>query len=369
MRFKKFVATACAAAMVIAPMATPVLADDQDTLAGGSGTAEGTTTYIETTQYKITLPTISSMSFSLDPEGLVGYFADSANSSKTFVADTDLATYAGKVVPTGVSKATNLSSVPIELTLDLYLENVGSTTLVSESADVTDDGNELLLTVGAAPYDSTSTKDTDYLSTLADTKVAITGTSQSDSSKISFALANADYEFTKDATSGDYAYALKTGYSAKAANIAIFGITGQLSKDGDWSELAGATDKLTLNVVYSFTALKEIGTGAVNGNNVVVDADALTYVVTGLTDGDTLTSALGSTTDTLTVVLPDGATAISAVTAVCNGKTFNVASTITDNTVTLGGTYAEVMLGVAGSYPMTVTFDDGSKYSITWVVE
>lgn len=369
MRFKKFVATACAAAMVIAPMATPVLADDQTDLAGGSGTAEGTTTYIETTQYKITLPTISSMSFSLDPEGLVGYFADSANSSKTSVADTDLATYAGKVVPTGVSKATNLSSVPIELTLDLYLENVGSTTLVSESADVTDDGNELLLTVGAAPYDSTSTKDTDYLSTLADTKVAITGTSQSDSSKISFALANADYEFTKDATSGDYAYALKTGYSAKAANIAIFGITGQLSKDGDWSELAGATDKLTLNVVYSFTALKEIGTGAVNGNNVVVDADALTYVVTGLTDGDTITTQIGSTTQDVTFALPDGATTISAATIVYSGKTYSVFSSASKNELTLGGAYFSGPAANAGSYPMTVKFDNGTTYSLTWTIE
>lgn len=112
MKLKKFVAVGLAATMMVMPMT--VFADELTApTTGEEATVEGNVNYIDTTVYKVTLPTTSGLDFVLDPQGL------SALDKTTPVqpADADK----GKIVGGVGTACINKSSVPIKLTASFYV--------------------------------------------------------------------------------------------------------------------------------------------------------------------------------------------------------------------------------------------------------
>lgn len=393
MRLKRIMAKTMACALAMSMTVTPVLADpltevpatDVEVSIGGE------TEYVETTKYKVTLPTTTSMKFTLDPVGLAGYFA--ANESASTVSADDLADYEGQIFSNAFAVAENESSVPIELKCKFYVKNSDGATLVDKAADVDPDGNEILLAVAAiqntklegATEDTMPTMVGDAPITLglgtADattSSVAITGTTAATANEFTFALAPADYVFTKGADATTYEE--DEDYTKVAANYAKMAVIGLVSKNGDWKTFSEKTgdNVLSLQCVYTFAGLKEIGDDAVSKANAVIDASKLTRmesagpqaeIAISSAAGVAATATLGTEDYTLkSVVLVsytrNGTAAAYNKTAV-NGTHY----TLTDDTFTL----LSGMTSAWTAAEFTITYEDGDGeefvQTITWAVE
>ena len=377
MKLKKFLAVALSTAMAFTLMVTPVYAEDSTQLGEGSGEVTGETTYVETTVYKVTLPTISALDFTLDPEGLVGFFTENENATEADAED--LADYAGIIVGTGMASATNKSSVPVLLTCTFSLENYGDTEFIAtKRSDLTnaetgkESDNKILLeivpTATASNATASNATPIEDLTGAGNTVNAIAVTTDEDAENtIAFALPEAAYKFTK--TGNTYAYTQDT--SVDPTGVANFAVTGYVAKDANWKALADATDPITLKCVYTFEPLTSIGSGATNNLNVVVDESKLvagTGAVPTATDGGTVT--LKSTASELKFKLnvPSGAT-VSKVTICYPGSTkqYPVTTTVDGSTVTVAGTEANIAycLENPNSYTMYAVFSDGTYYGFT----
>lgn len=94
MKLKKLVAFGLAATLTVAPVA--VFADDATApVTGEEATVPGGVNYIDTTVYKVTLPTTTGLDFVLDPQGLSALDA----STPAQPADADKGKIVGGVVP------------------------------------------------------------------------------------------------------------------------------------------------------------------------------------------------------------------------------------------------------------------------------
>lgn len=368
MKFKKFLAAAMSATMAFSLMVTPVLAADQESLAGGEGSVEGDTTYIETTKYKVTLPTIESLDFTLDPEGLVGYFGD--NDSATEATKEALADYAGAIVSGGTTQAINKSSVPVKLTCTFSLENVGNAEFVTDKqASLVDaegtkeTANKILLEIVPVAADATEVEAVEDLTAEGVLAIAVS-TEEDATNELVFALPEATYQFVKTADGYDYQQT-----DDDPTGIATFGVTGYVAKDADWSDLAEATDKLTLNCVYKFSPLTEAPTDAYDATTfVVTDASKLVEAVTGLTDGGTISTVTTDTTLSFDVAAPSDGATVTAAAVTFQGKAYSVVYAQNGSTITLSNANITALLGIAGTYPVKLTFSDGTVYNLNWVV-
>lgn len=289
MKLKKLVAFGLAATLTVAPTAV-FAADVTAPTTGEEATVPGGVNYVDTTIYKVTLPTTSGLDFVLDPQGLSALGDDGTGT----IADTDK----GKIVGGVGTTCMNKSSVPIKLTASFYVTDAAgkasaSATLVDEASKVTADGNEVLLQIvpnGATAPTATEAGDlktyTGWSSTAGDI-TAVTATAASGASKVVFALAPADYEFSK--SGNDYAYTPKAaGSGVTTETIAAFKIAGQVSKGGDWSKFTGDNkESLVLHCVFSFEGLKEIGTDACSSTaaGLVADESKLTTLGLSITKG------------------------------------------------------------------------------------
>lgn len=288
MKLKKLVAFGLAATLTVAPVA--VFADDVTApTTGEEATVPGSVNYIDTTVYKVTLPTTSGLDFVLDPQGL------SALDATTPAQPTD--TEKGKIVGGAGTYCMNKSSVPIKLTASFYVTDgagkaSASAALVDDASKVTADGNDVLLQVvpnGATAPTATEAADLSTYTTWSDADaVAVTATAASAASKVVFALEKADYEFTGDKTNG-YEYTPKaSGTGVTTETVAAFKIAGQVSKSGNWSKFTGDNkESLVLHCVFSFEGLKEIGSDAVSSTaaGLVTDASKLTTLGLSITKG------------------------------------------------------------------------------------
>lgn len=379
MKLQKVMAGTLAMALVLTANGMPVSAAQANKT--GNLTVEGDTTYVDTTIYKVTLPTSSSLNFTLDPEGLVGFFADSANASATTAENADLSSYKGKIVGSGTETIINESSVPIQLTCKYYLTNADGITVKTAKDSDWDDAQKMLLLEAVAAKKSVADA-TGYAPTAIDTPavdastsvVAISSVDPTAPSTIAFALAAAPYEFKKG-DDGSFTYIPKDGATLDDTQHAVLSLAGFVSSDADWAALAEAQagSKLTLNCVYSIKGLSQIDTGATNAENVVIDATKLTVANDGLKDGDTITSYIGDTDLSFQVKMPEGATGVKAINWDFNKKTYTMPFTVDGNEVIADTKNVSVsyMLNTAGegTYPLTITFNDSTvKYSLKWVV-
>ena len=364
MKLKKLVAFGLAATLTVAPVA--VFADDATApVTGEEATVPGGVNYIDTTVYKVTLPTTTGLDFVLDPQGLSAL--DASTPAQPAVADK------GKIVGGVGTTCMNKSSVPIKLTASFYVTDAAgkasaSATLVDEASKVTADGNEVLLQIvpnGATAPTATEAGDlktyTGWSSTDGDI-TAVTATAASGASKVVFALAPADYEFTGDKDAG-YEYTPKAaGTGVTTETIAAFKIAGQVSKGGDWSKFTGDNkESLVLHCVFAFEGLKEIGTDACSTTAAGLVADE--SKLTALTSDLTATMAKGATAN---LVFNARATVTKAVMTKYGDKTMTTAidsakGTISGSTFTLLGSYASKLVS---DTEITLTLSDGTTQKV-----
>lgn len=362
MKLKKLVAFGLAATLTVAP--TAVFADDVTApTTGEEATVEGGANYIDTTVYKVTLPTTTGLDFVLDPQGLSALDADTP--AQPGDADT------GKIVGGAGTYCMNKSSVPIKLTASFYVTDangkaVSAANLVDDAADVTDDGHDVLLQVtpnGATAPTAAEAADLKTYTTWSDADaVAVTASAASAANKMAFALGAADYEFTGDKANG-YKYTPKAaGSGVTTETVAAFKIAGKVSKDGDWSKFTGDDkESLVLHCVFAFEGLKEIGTGAVSTTAAGLVADE--SKLTALTSDLTATMAKGATAN---LVFNARATVTKAVMTKYGDKTMTTAidsakGTISGSTFTLLGSYASKLVS---DTEITLTLSDGTTQKV-----
>lgn len=249
MKAKKFLAAMMAAVLAVTPV-TVSAGNVTPTDAPGSGDEikiDGDNVYVDTLVYKVTLPTSTGLNFNLDPQGVYGYFSNPDGVTNTSPKKEDLSSFAGKIVGVGAHNIKNQSSVPVAVTCDYKLETDASGLEIMTTGTVDDSKKQVKLNIVGGTTDNagkfTAAAGSDaYEATVGET-----------SSKVQLVLGEADYVFKED--SGSYTYeAATTGTTETSAAVSI---SGQISKDADWSDLSGSSaKKLTLSCVYSFDGVK-----------------------------------------------------------------------------------------------------------------
>lgn len=212
---KKFVAIATALTMAMAPMTA--FAD----------TIGGDVNYVNTTIYKVTLPTTEGMGFTLDPQGLASLDGGGEHSDEN----------AGDIIGAGTMTAVNESSVDVTLSAKFYIVDSSASATLSDTTISDETANEIAMVITSDVADVDASK-TDF---------AVTATAQGEATAVKFDMTAATYTFTK--TDAGYAYVL-TPDSGSKVNLTI---GGKVAKEADWSAYTGEdAATITLNVVFEF---------------------------------------------------------------------------------------------------------------------
>lgn len=212
---KKFVAIATALTMAMAPMTA--FAD----------TIGGDVNYVDTTIYKVTLPTTQGMGFTLDPQGLASLDEGGEHSDEN----------AGDIIGVGTMTAVNESSVDVTLSAKFYIVDSSGEATLSDTTISSEEANEIAMVI------TSDVADVD----ASENDFAVTANAEEDATAVKFDMAAATYTFTK--TDDGYAYVL-TPDSGSKVNMTI---GGKVAKDADWSAYTGAdAETITLNVVFEF---------------------------------------------------------------------------------------------------------------------
>ena len=274
MKLKKFLATVMAVALAVSPMT--VSANSEVTAPGSTEfDVDGDTTYVDTTKYKVTLPTSQGLKFTMDPSGIFGYVQ--ANQGATNFTEDDIASYAGKIVGVGAHNIVNKSSVPVAVTCDYKLSTTASDVSFSTATNLTPDtisGNQINLVVVGGKATVSGNNVTGFTEGADGFKKGI-GT---DSTEIMVLLDKASYQYTV-LDDGTFDYVHNPGGSTPETSAAL-SVKGCISKDHDWSELAGSNGKkVKLSCVFSFKGVKDSsGATADDCGFVTAGADTIEFL-------------------------------------------------------------------------------------------
>ncbi|MBQ3545296.1 MAG: hypothetical protein IJA34_09965 [Lachnospiraceae bacterium] len=266
---KKLVALAAAATMLMS--SATVYAD----------TIEGDVNFVNTTIYKVTLPTTEGMSFLLDPQGLTSLDAGSYDANE-----------AGKIVSEGEMVAVNESSVDVVLNADFYLVDSDTESPVDVVAS---DGT---LTTDSGSGKQTSKEVQIYITTDDDTTDTVE-VGEAAGAGTNFTMDAATYTFGGNKTDG-YTYDLTADSGSKLK----MEIEGTVAKDYDWSAYADGTQTLTLNAVFKFT--KTAGGDAVVNTEASTPTPTDNYVMSLNEDGTVSYTFVDAPEGTLTAFTLNG---------------------------------------------------------------
>lgn len=244
---KKIVACSLIAAMAASPA---VFAADEtnevtDTKIDGAGAIVG---WVETDQFLVTLPTVTAdnLKFTIDPQGLLKKKADITKTEGE-----------GTVTFLDSSKfeLTNKSSYDVAFNVTLTLKSNDDKLNVVEEADIDNDADKKSrnIYIAATPLDSNGDAiDGSEIAIASDTAVSgIVGTKS-----FGYALPDASSEYIVKESSGTYTYELKSTPTTSNFKTVAFEFEGAVSKDGDWSGYAKATNPLTMSLEVSYTVAK-----------------------------------------------------------------------------------------------------------------
>ena len=331
--FKKFVAVLTATTLLLSTSMFAFAAESEDgaTTAGGTVSGNGTVEdYLDKDVFKVVLPTVSDVDFTIDPQGLLS------------VADEDAYTLgAGAVYFTNVSDNTtysntsdaiavgNKSSYDVDVNLTVNLTAADGITMV-DSADDLEDATVPSLYLAIAEADDDAATALTEAETVLDAKV-VAGIAEAEDA----------YEIvpTLDGNGGyTYKYVLNEDYDGPVAE-ASYKLTGACDTTADWSEVKDLSVKADL--VWSVVKHEE-GVKATPGS---VSTSSMTVTITGLADGATLKSVV--------LTKPDK----SVVTMVVNSH-----YTFSNGTFKLVKEALVASTLVGGKY--TLTFSDGSTLDL-----
>ena len=293
MKLKKALATMMAVALAVSPMTVSASAPLEQP-GSQNINVEGGASYVNTTKYKVTLPTNNSLDFTLDPSGIFGYVKDQTDQGNTVTAvdPGDLATFAGKIVGVGSHNIINKSSIPVAVTCDYKLSTTASDiSFVTADAPTpaTVSGNEINLTVVGG---NLTVSGNDYIFDEATGANAFSKGIGTNSTKVMVVLDKTDYQYT--VSGNQFGYAPSTVSGANLEETAGLTIGGCISKDHDWSALTGENAKtVKLSCVYSFKGVKTFVQSDLTADGFVKDSADKTQIV--YLDGTNAGGSGGST--------------------------------------------------------------------------
>ena len=275
--FKKFVAVLTATTLLLSTSMFAFAAESEDgaTTAGGTVSGNGTVEdYLNKDVFKVVLPAVSDVDFTIDPQGLLS------------VADEDAYTLgAGAVYFTNVSDNTtysntsdaiavgNKSSYDVDVNLTVNLTAADGITMV-DSADDLEDATVPSLYLAIAEADDDAATALTEAETVLDAKV-VAGIAEAEDA----------YEIVPTQVDGGYTYkyVLNEDYDGPVAE-ASYKLTGACDTTADWSEVKDLSVKADL--VWSVVKHEE----GVKATPSKLSASVMSTTITGLADGVTLTS-------------------------------------------------------------------------------
>lgn len=399
---KKKIVTLMLTGVLFASMPLTANATTPTTAPGSADvTTEGSVNYVDTTVYAVTLPTANCFNFIVDPQGIL-----SATDKTNYPEEKYPAGTAGYIVATEGTGAyiNNLSSVPIKLTVDAYVESDDSTGAASSAnllsmeeygAGLIDSGidNNMLLTfditndsLDVATFADASSIKTETVNPYV---IAITKNGKPDTTtdptakgtQISFALNKAGYEFVPDG-SGGYLYSMITGEKGDSVGLRL---SGFVNRNADWSAFTGATpEKIFVKTVFNFDKLSsDYELSALDGraHGVLADTDpayfaGLVYDDTGAPTGATAAGAMDYVVGQGALEIPfsfgTGTKEITVTGVNVNGVDLAAADYKVNNSViSLKSTEANVAAAMASAtpegapIPVVITTSDGLTTTIT----
>lgn len=273
-KIAKLVALGTAATMMLAP--ATVFAEDVTNAAGAAGSIEGEGQlegYVNKEAFRIVLPTVKNINFTLDPQGLLNK-SDATkytNANKGAIYFTNAPTTEnGSATYSSTSdeiKFLNKSSYPVEVELSVELDTGDDIKLVGNSAlaTVTEPSINLQLVQDAGtPADIlTSSYTTQTPAVVA--KVPEIGET------VDGAAATKGYEITSSTTPIEgvtkspngyyYTYSLNSTFTDADAKGVVYKLTGSCDSTADWSKIG--TEAVTAKIAWSVNkqgAPRAIGT-------------------------------------------------------------------------------------------------------------
>lgn len=245
--FKRMMAIAMATAMLCSTMVVSAASTDETGNITGKGELEG---YVDKKVYSVELPTVTTVDFTIDPQGLLG-IADSTNytlgaGAVYFTNDggESADTYSGT---SDEVKVGNLSSYALDVTATVTVtlpENCGFT--MAESLDALDTATTPMLWLGliAGAEDAV---------TLAAGDTAIAKQQVAAVPEVNGDTVTAGYKVKVEGDAGayTYSYALTDGYEAE--NFATFKLTGKCDTTADWGDVTETAMTDVVKIVWSAT--------------------------------------------------------------------------------------------------------------------
>lgn len=257
MKRKKVLALTMAAAMLFGSSLSAFAATGtNENTTGETVTGTGKVDYVDTTIYSVTIPTSQSIELVVDPQGLAGLTEDAAATAE------DLEAYAGKITCATTPVVTNLSSVPMKVSVKLTL--TGEATGVTKVEDVDDEtgkANNVLLYAVPSAVDTLG----DESGYVASTTGIVLSTTAAD---VDFILPAAEYSFVKTVSGGDsvsggnavsVSYELAEDETGHGTGLAF---EGYVNKFADWSAYAGQGASKSIGMTAVFTFTDNIGSAA-----------------------------------------------------------------------------------------------------------
>lgn len=321
-------------------------------------TGEGEVDYVNTTIYKVGLPTTASISLTVDPQGLGGLANGETASAE------DLAAGAGKVTCATIPAVVNAGSVDAKVSVKMKLTGQATGVTAIDAVNTGTANNVLLYAVPSA----VDTDDAEGYT--ASSKGIVLSTTDA---TIDFILPAAAYVFSKDA-GGTVTYVKDAEQASHGTAIKFEGL---VNKNADWSTYANGTNSIGMEAVFSFTH-------TLTGADVPDDAEGAAYAMkayTGTTVDVTPADAAPSIASAVTysgsgdLTIPyslgageSGADAVTDFVFVYGGKGYSVngsfSSTVVGGAFTINANNIVVsdagwLSAVeAGTYTVYVVFDN-----------
>lgn len=359
MKKRKLLAVLLTLTMVMGSALTAQAANGDAT---GTSTITGTgdVDYVDTTIYKVVIPTTGALTLNVDPQGLAGL---AEGESKTAA---ELAAYAGKV--TGASTPVVLNASSVDMTVSVALTLTGDATgVTSEAAVEADTNNNILLYAVPSSTAVTSADDTAGAATgytAGTTGVVIT----TSAATVEFLLPAAEYEYAKAEGTGALSYA-RTETPCQGTGISFAGL---VNTKADWSDYVKETDpsEIGMTAVFSFAAAEE--------SDELGETPAAAFMMDYAGTVVTLTASTQETDDYVMAVGEDGVVSYTFVDApegtltVCKidgsakaGPVTNGYISYADGVLSIDKTRADLFFTTAKEYAIVATIG-GTDYELTY---
>lgn len=329
-------------------------------------TGTGEVDYIDTTVYEVIIPTTSSLSLTVDPQGLTGL-----EDGKSATAE-QLSAYAGKVYSDDVAVIANLGSKDVKVSVDLELTGDATGVTTKDAVESGTANNILLYAVPAAKdfYDD----EKDGASYAGSTTGIVMG---STTATIDFVVPHTDFEFKKSGST--VTYERKADSTPHGTGLKFAGL---VNTDADWTDYKDGGGK-SIGMTAKFTFTHTLTSGdvadttegapafmkAYTGTKVTVEAEAEanggtgattptdSYVMTADSNGSVSYTFVNAPTGSLTACTIDGTNRTNPI---ANGYI-----SYSNGVLTIVSSKVSAFMPTSGRHSIVVTIG-GQNYNLTY---